>query len=299
MAAAPFPEPAEARRPADITAGHFFAGVIGVSILRNWYLDGAFNERRLAELRNLANSTEEFPYSLALNPAERDLQSGYREWAANYDGPNPLIAAEEPSVRPLLDRYAGAGKRALDAACGTGRHAAYLVGRGCVTTGVDQSAAMLTVARAKAPGATFVEADVRATGLPSDEFDLAVISLALCHLPDPTTALIELARILRPGATLIITDPHPDSATAGGQAFYGGITPGQPMTWVRNNYHRASVWLAGFRAAGLRVDECHEVPIDEAGIAANPAALFVPEAVHAAFAGLIAFWVWVVTKPAT
>ena len=166
------------------------------------------------------------------------MPAGYAEWAEMYDGPNPLIETEELVVRPILERVAEPGVQALDAACGTGRHAAYLHDRGCTVTGVDQSLEMLAVARNKLPEVHFEQGDIEQLAFADGSFDLVVIALALCHLADPTAAVAELARVLRPGGTLVIADPHPAAGVVGGQAFYGSIVPGRPMTWVRNHYHR-------------------------------------------------------------
>src|SRR5205823_10842159 len=71
---------------------------------------------------------------------------GYEQMAGWYDdADNVIIATEEPSVRALLDQLP-AGATVLDAACGTGRHAAYLASGGRQVIGVDQSQAMLDVA---------------------------------------------------------------------------------------------------------------------------------------------------------
>jgi len=141
---------------ADITAAHYFAGTIGLAIIRHWYHDGAHDDARLAELRPLLDALDEFPNSLLLNPQEHDLTSGYAEWAGTYDGPNPLIEAEEPRVHTILDRLVAPGRTALDAACGTGRHAAHLAELGAVVTGVDRSPEMLTshAPRCRAPPST-------------------------------------------------------------------------------------------------------------------------------------------------
>lgn len=280
----------------DITAAHFFVGTLGLSMIRRWYEDGDFNQARMAELRQLLDNLDQFPQSLVLNPAERDLLDGYREWADSYDGPNPLIADEEPIIQPMLARLGGPGTRALDAACGTGRHAAYLAGLGGDVAGVDQSPSMLEVACAKAPTVDFRDGDIRALPFAEGSFDLAVISLALCHLDDPAAAIRELARVLRVGGSLVISEPHPDTGFLGGQAFYGGIVPGRAMTWVRNYRHSASTWLSAFRHAGLEVEECHEVPLGEAQAAASPAMLVYPDAARAAIDGLCGLWLWLVTK---
>ena len=68
---------------------------------------------------------------------------------------------------------------------------------------------MVGVAREKLPEVRFEIGDVEHVPFDDASFDLAVVSLALCHLADPGDAVIELARVLRPGGTLVITDPHP------------------------------------------------------------------------------------------
>ena len=275
-----------------IRADHYLAGIVGMSLLRNWYVDGDANEARMAELSDVLARREEFPYSLHLDPEERTLLTGYAEWAGTYDGVNPLIAAEEPVVRPILERRAASDVRALDAACGTGRHASFLHDLGCTVTGIDQSPEMLAIAGAKLPDARFDQGDLERLPYADAEFDLAVISLALCHLADPGQAVRELARVLRPNGTLVITDPHPSAGVVGGQAFYGGIVPGRPMAWVRNHYHSAAVWLRAFRAAGLLVDDCIEPPMTPAQIETSPAFALFPAATMAAAEGLPGLWVW-------
>lgn len=280
----------------DITAAHFFAGVLGLALVRQWYIDGAFNAARIAELTGVLDRLGEFPFSLQLNPEERTLLDGYAQWAADYDGPNPLIEAEEPVVRPLLAAHAGPGIRALDAACGTARHAAFLAELGCETVGVDQSQHMLEIAKAKVPSARFEHATLNELPFSDATFDLAVCSLALCHLADPAHALVELARVLRSGGVLVISDPHPEMAISGGQAFYGGIHPGRPMTWVRNHSHHASTWLRGFRAANLAVTDCLEPVATEAQIQTHPVSAFYPDAARGAIENLPSMWIWSLTK---
>ncbi len=280
-----------------VTADQYLAGMVGLALLRNWYLDATTNAERMAELAETLERSDEFPFSLELAPAERDLYTGYDEWAPMYDGPNPMIETEERVAHPILRDLARPGMVALDAACGTGRQAALLDALGCATVGIDQSDAMLTVARAKVPNARFDVGDVEDLPFDDAQFDLAVVSLALCHLADPGVAVAELARVLRPDGVLVVTDPHPLGGVLGGQAFYGGIAPGRPMTWVRNNHHGASTWLRAFRAAGLQVEDCLEEPFSDEQIASSPADLVFPAAARAAMTGLASVWVWVVRKP--
>jgi ubiquinone/menaquinone biosynthesis C-methylase UbiE len=275
-----------------VTFGHYLAGVVGLALMRNWYVDGDINESRVADLSDVLTKRSEFPYSLELDPAERNLHEGYTEWAETYDGPNPMIETEQAVVLPMLEEIARPGAIALDAACGTGRHAEFLVSLGCVTVGLDQSEAMLDVARRKVPGASFEHGDVEHMPFDDDSFDLAVVALALCHSADPTTAVVELGRVLRPGGTLVIADPHPMGGVLGGQAYYGGIESGRTMTYVRNHRHSASTWLRAFRTAGLTVVDLVEVPFTDEQIAGDPSAMFYPQAARGALDGLATIWVW-------
>lgn len=280
-----------------VTFDHYLAGVVGLGLMRHWYADGEANDARLAELADVLSKRGEFPYSLELSPSERSAHDGYAEWAESYDGPNPMINLEEAVVTPMLERLASPGLQALDAACGTGRHARLLAACGCVTTGIDQSEAMLEVARSKVSNVSFEHGDVERLPFDDDSFDLAVVSLALCHLPDPTTAVVELGRVLAPGGTLVVADPHPMGGILGGQAFYGGVGNGRTMTFVRNHRHGASTWLRAFAAAGLVVADCIEVPFTDEQMAGDPSAAFHPEAALAAFTGLPSVWVWELRVP--
>jgi ubiquinone/menaquinone biosynthesis C-methylase UbiE len=133
---------------------------------------------------------------------------GYDVWAEYYDGPNDLIDLEEPIIRPIIDRLPIG--LALDAACGTGRHAAYLEAKGHSVIGVDGSAKMLAIARAKVPGADFCQGDLRALPVADQQVDLVTISLALTHVPELAPVLAEFARVLRPGGHLVIADSRMD-----------------------------------------------------------------------------------------
>ncbi|KIH99249.1 methyltransferase type 11 [Streptomonospora alba] len=98
--------------------------------------------------------------------------------------------------------------RVLDAGCGTGRVAIRLAELGHTCTGVDADASMLAEARRRAPGMTWLEADlagVAALGLDPD-FDMAVAAGNVIPLLAPGTepAVVSgLASLLRPGGLLV------------------------------------------------------------------------------------------------
>lgn len=96
--------------------------------------------------------------------------------------------------------------RLLDAGCGPGLWTAFLADAGSDTIGVDIAAAFLDAARTSHPQCTFVHASV--SDLPFDDaaFDgiLAWYSLIHTSPADLPGALAELARVLRPGGSLLI-----------------------------------------------------------------------------------------------
>lgn len=274
-----------------ITVRHLVAGTLGAALLRNWYRDGDVNEQRRRELVDVLSGDPDDLLDVVLDPTERDLLSGYAQWSEHYDGHNPLIAVEEQVTIPILDRLVHADVRALDAGCGTGRNAALLAERGAEVIGFDQSAEMLAIAQAKVPSGRFDLAEFAALPYPDEHIDVIVSSLAVCHLPDPTIALGEFRRVIRPGGTVVVADPHPDARALGGQAFFG-FRLGEPLPWVRNHFHPASTWLRACRDVGFGVVDCVEVPYREVQHASHPAFGRYPDAVRAATGDLHGLWVW-------
>jgi len=104
----------------------------------------------------------------------------------------------------------------LDVACGFGRHAVPLAQAGFRVTGVDRSGALLDEARARAgeaPWPKLVQADYRELPFADASFDAALnLYTSLGYLGDEedTKVLAEVARVLRPGARLVIETMHRD-----------------------------------------------------------------------------------------
>ncbi|WP_030959699.1 class I SAM-dependent methyltransferase [Streptomyces sp. NRRL S-378] len=100
-----------------------------------------------------------------------------------------------------------ASARVLDVGSGTGRPTAEtLVRAGCDVTGIDVSAAMVALARAKVPGARFEQADVRTYTPPPGGFD-AVCSffpLLVMDQPDVAAALDRMASWTAPGGYFVM-----------------------------------------------------------------------------------------------
>ena len=234
-------------------------GVEGTALFRHLVeCDDDFARARIEGIRRQLDELDK-PDALGAEVPELEIEEGYAAWAPIYDEmENALIRCEEPLVeRAIAGLPPG---RALDAACGTGRHAARLVAAGHTTVGIDRTEAMLELARAKVPDAEFRTGDFTSLPFEDNSFDLAVCALALTHLRDPEAAIGELARVVRPGGRVVLTDAHPMFVLIQGQAMFP--VKGGGLAYVRNHPHLMSRYLEIFRAVGLDVVGCDEAPME-------------------------------------
>jgi ubiquinone/menaquinone biosynthesis C-methylase UbiE len=105
----------------------------------------------------------------------------------------------------------GKGKKVLDIACGPGILIPGLRERGYTITAVDAAQAMVDRAREEhkaGPDLTIEVGDVYALKYPDATFD-AVTALGLVeYLDDQSKAHKEMARVLKPGGTLVVSYPY-------------------------------------------------------------------------------------------
>jgi SAM-dependent methyltransferase len=207
--------------------------------------------------------------------------SEYDGFADAYTAENETSLMNAYYERPATLALAGdvAGRRILDAGCGSGPLFAVLRDRGALVTGFDRSAAMLDHARQRL-GA---DADLRVADLagplpfPDAAFDDVIASLVLHYLQDWAPALAELRRVLRTGGRLIASVDHPFAINlmhrqAGPRPDYfatynwteewtmGGRPA--PMSFWNRPLHTMT---DAFTAAGFRIAVIHEPhPVPEA-----------------------------------
>jgi ubiquinone/menaquinone biosynthesis C-methylase UbiE len=267
--------------------GEYLLAIEGLAMIRTCLTSPSEARPRVEEMRRILDG---LPGSAEIQMTGYDVPEGYTRWASRYDGPNPAIAREQPIVHGLLEGLPPG--RALDAACGTGRHAAKLVELGHQVVGVDSTPAMLSLARKKVRGADFRRGELEALPVQDGSVDLVVCSLALTHVPDLGPVMREFARVLRPGGQAVLSDIHPVGTMTGAIAAFPGDDLAAGVPYVHSLIHQVSDYLTAFRGAGLAVLDCLEPTVDEAVLTANPAHAEFPEAARQALLGLPFLLIW-------
>lgn len=173
--------------------------------------------------------------------------------ATDYARLLPDLAAEAPLDRSLLAAFVemveafGDGLVA-DVGCGSGRVTAHLADEGLQVIGLDLSGAMVGVARSARPDIAFAVA--HAGGLPLRATTLAGLVgwYSLINLP---TALLpavfaEFARVLRPGAPILLAFQSGDGERVDRTTSYGRRVP---LTYYRHRLDDAAAALVSSRFA--------------------------------------------------
>jgi ubiquinone/menaquinone biosynthesis C-methylase UbiE len=146
-----------------------------------------------------------------MNREERHTARQRRVWSRLAPGYDDKMAKVERGLLAGSREWVGARVTGpvLEVAVGTGRSLPFYP-PGTELVGVDLSPAMLRIARRRAADAglavELVEGDAEALPFGDAEFATVVCELALCSIPRPSAAIHEMARVLRPGGTLLLVD---------------------------------------------------------------------------------------------
>lgn len=188
-------------------------------------------------------------------------------WSATTDeGPyNGLL--ERPALRALIPPGLN-GATVLDAGCGSGAQARWLLDQGADVVGIDLSPRMIEEAERRCGGrGRFVVADL-AQPLPLEpgSLDGITCSLALHYVRDWSVPLRSFAAALRPGGWAVLSLDHPFGPPLPGQQ--GGYFDTELVadTWdkggieVSQQFWRRplSATLGAFADAGFAVDRVAE-----------------------------------------
>jgi SAM-dependent methyltransferase len=221
-----------------------------------------------------------------------DLRNEYDAWHEQHptgSGPWYVLVWDALQRRRLLP-----GARVLEIGCGAGDFAARMAEGGARSV-IGQDFAPVAVDRAigrfRQENLSFEVGDIESIRYPRDHFDVVVSCETVEHVAHPRRAISELARVLRPGGTLLLTTPNYMSLT-GLHRLYRDATArrwdegGQPLVhWTC--LPRTVRWL---RSSGMKIEQIDgdgwymPIPRRPGGYAWNPPAwgraALVPFALH-------------------
>lgn len=138
-----------------------------------------------------------------------------------------LLLEAEHLVRYRWATSIAAGKRVLDAGCGTAYGTAMLAAGGAAeVVGVDIAEGVLESARPEMPEAVeLVAGDLRDLELEDGRFDLVVCFEVIEHFHEPQKVLDELVRVLEPGGVLLVSSPNRGVYPEGNPFHYHEFKP--------------------------------------------------------------------------
>jgi ubiquinone/menaquinone biosynthesis C-methylase UbiE len=145
----------------------------------------------------------------AIKPGEAGSKTYFNQVADQWDEMRQTFFSEAVREQAYAAARVQPGELAADIGAGTGFISEGLLERGARVIAVDQSEAMLEVLKEKLGSSD--ELDCRkgeADALPveSGSVDAVFANMYLHHVEDPAGAIAEMARLLKPGGRLVITD---------------------------------------------------------------------------------------------
>lgn len=145
--------------------------------------------------------------SLAKSPAE--VAAMFDEVAEKYDVTNDVLSMGQDRRwrKAVLSSIAPKpGELVLDLAAGTGTSAEPFAAAGARVVPCDFSLGMLLVGKRRRPDLAFTAGDALRLPFADASFDAVTISFGLRNVADVPRALLELARVTRPGGRLVICE---------------------------------------------------------------------------------------------
>jgi ubiquinone/menaquinone biosynthesis C-methylase UbiE len=188
-----------------------------------------------------------------LQRRRRDTETFFSDVADEWDRVRGELFGETSDLQllpALLDPEVAVG----DLGCGSGRLAATIAPYARSVVAVDSSPEMLEVARARLAGFGNVEIKqgrIEELPLASGSLDVALVVHLLHHVDDPSAALAEVARVVRPGGRVVVADvlPHP----------YDDYRRTMGHVWL--GFDRPTIETA-FTDAGLAGERWHEAGVE-------------------------------------
>jgi SAM-dependent methyltransferase len=114
---------------------------------------------------------------------------------------------------PMFDGIDLTGKSVLEAMCGGGQTAGYLLEKGAAVTGLDISPQQASNFKRRHPKASVLCGSILDSGILAGSFDVVSVVGGIHHMPPHVNESIrEMHRLLKPGGHLCFMEPHSESA---------------------------------------------------------------------------------------
>jgi SAM-dependent methyltransferase len=196
------------------------------------------------------------------------VEEGYGEWVRTYDEAEVGMLDSQLLARiqavPWVQVH-----QAVDLACGTGRIGAWLQQRGVeIIDGVDLTAEMLEMARARGIYRQLWLGDLRATPFEAAQYDLVTEVLADEHLPEVAPLYQEAARLARVGGYFVLVGFHPYFLLRGVPTSFAR-SPEESVA-ITSYVHLLSEHVQAALAAHLALREMYEWVVDEEWVSKKP-----------------------------
>jgi SAM-dependent methyltransferase len=128
-------------------------------------------------------------------------------WQEEFtDGADPEY---EEQILPLAAEHLAGAARVLDIGCGEGQVSRLVARGGGNAIGIDPTWAQLVVARDRAGGPGYAQAEAGRLPFADSSFDAVVACLVFEHIDDVDAAVGELARVLSTGGRFVFFLNHP------------------------------------------------------------------------------------------
>lgn len=156
----------------------------------------------------------------------------------------------------MIGRIAGRGfAAALDVGCGEGRFCRVMRGHGIRPIGIDPTESLLQRARVLDPEGDYRLGRAEQLEFDAGRFDLVVSYLTLIDIPDFDAAVAEMARVLRPGGTLLVANLTGFATARGENAAWTRDEQGRPIAFEIDTYlDERSYWTEW---KGIRIRNWH------------------------------------------
>ncbi|MCL4370910.1 MAG: methyltransferase domain-containing protein, partial [Chloroflexi bacterium] len=177
------------------------------------------------------------------------VKSYFKGVATRWDGMRQSYFTEEVREAAIARANLAAGSVVADVGTGTGFMLAGLAPLVKKAHGFDNSPEMLEIAKKNLAGAANVELQVSEGDrlpLPDAALDAAFANMYLHHAPDPSAAISELARVLKPGGRLVITDLDKHD--------HGWMAAEMADVWMGFDRDRVAEWFRSAELSDVKVE---------------------------------------------